>query len=306
MKLKLGVIGLSDGNGHPFSWGAIFNGYNPDAMENCGFPVIPRYLEQQKWPESQIDDAEVIAVWTQDKKISNQIAEAVNIAHVVSRPEDMIGLVDAVLLARDDAENHLRYAAEFLKAGLPIYIDKPVALSIDSFEKLYDLEQYPGQIFTCSALRYSGELTLSVEDFHSIGEIRNVVAYTPKSWDKYAVHIIEPVLNMLPRGDRPLSFHGGKSSMPVNGDSGSLIIRWASGIETAFFATGDGMTPITIRVLGNKGYIDLNFSDSFSAFKAALQAFVHGIRNKEIASPKAFNEIVVQIIERGALCDKQF
>ena len=26
MTLKLGIIGLSEGNGHPYSWSAIFNG----------------------------------------------------------------------------------------------------------------------------------------------------------------------------------------------------------------------------------------------------------------------------------------
>ena len=106
MKLKLGIIGLSDGNGHPYSWSAIFNGYNPEAMESCGFPVIPRYLEKQKWPESRIPNAEVIAIWTQDPNLSAHIAEAAN-TFIAPRPEDIIGKVDAVLLARDDAENHL-------------------------------------------------------------------------------------------------------------------------------------------------------------------------------------------------------
>ena len=33
MTLKLGVIGLSEGNGHPYSWSAIFNGYDSVEME---------------------------------------------------------------------------------------------------------------------------------------------------------------------------------------------------------------------------------------------------------------------------------
>ena len=40
-KIKLGIIGMSDGNGHPYSWSAIFNGYNRDEMQKCTFPVIP-------------------------------------------------------------------------------------------------------------------------------------------------------------------------------------------------------------------------------------------------------------------------
>lgn len=300
MTIKLGVLGLSDGNGHPYSWSAIFNGYNPEAMESCGFPVIPRYLEQQQWPKSRISGAEVISVWTQDEKLSHKIAKAAKIPKVLARSEDMIGEVDAVLLARDDAECHLKFAAPFLEAGLPLYIDKPIALSMADLENLYELEQYPGQIFTCSALRYSQELMLSQQDRDEIGEIRQITAFTPKSWNKYAVHIIEPVLNMLPEFDLPLSFSGGISNRLHDDTTGSLIVNWRSGVQTAFFAVGDGVSPISIRIVGTRGHKDLVFRDSFTAFKTALEMFVEGIRNQSVTSPKPFNELVVQLLEKGS------
>lgn len=295
MKLRLGVIGLSDGNGHPYSWSAIFNGYNSIAMEECGYPVIPRYLEQQVWPDCQIDSAEVVAVWTQDTELSRNIAKSSRIKQVMLEYTDMIGKVDAVLLARDDSENHLKYAEPFLRAGLPIYIDKPIALSVEDLERLYALEQYPGQIFTCSALRFSKELILTEADRKELGQIKNITAFTPKSWNKYAVHIIEPVLNMLPKGDVPIEF----TSPLTSDDSGSLIVRWRSGIQTSFFALGDGLAPLSIRVSGTNSWKDLNFTDSFSSFKSALQAFVSGIEKKEVASEKAFNMQVVELLEKG-------
>lgn len=299
MKLKLGILGLSDGNGHPYSWSAIFNGYEPEEMDKCGFPVIPQYLEQQHWPEARINSAEVVAVWTQEETLSQKIARAAKIQKVVDHPDDMIAEIDAVMLARDDAENHLELATPFLKAGLPIYIDKPIALSISELNKLYDLEQYPGQIFTCSALRYSHELVLSEEDRVNLGEIRQIVAFTPKSWSKYAVHIIEPVLNLLESADEPLSVSGGRLNRFTGDTAGSLLVGWRSGVQTSFFATGDGVSPITVRVIGTLGFKDLCFTDSFSAFKRALEAFVEGVRNRTVASPKSFNQRVVQLLERG-------
>lgn len=298
MTLRLGIIGSSEGNGHPYSWSAIFNGYDALAMEECGYPVIPRYLEQQSWPDCRIDGAKVVAIWTQDLEQSHHIAKASCIDQVMHDYSDMIGCVDAVLLARDDAENHLKYAEPFLRAGLPIYIDKPIALSIANLQALYDLEQYSGQIFTCSALRFSQNLILTEVDKEALGQIRQITAFTPKSWQKYAVHIIEPVLNMLPKGDVPIEIVS-----PLKGDSGddsgSLIVRWQSGIQTNFFALGDGQTPLSIRVSGEKSWKDLNFTDSFSAFKSALQAFVSGINNSEVASKKSFNVQVVELLERG-------
>ena len=297
MTLKLGVIGSSEGNGHPYSWSAIFNGYDSVEMEKCGYPVIPRYLEQQQWPASQIKEARVAAIWTQDIALSRHIAKAAKIEHVVTCYTDMIGQVDAVLLARDDAYNHLQYAEPFLRQGIPIYIDKPIALSVNDLDRLYALEQYSGQIFTCSALRYSKQLALTTADRQSLGPIKQITAFTPKSWSKYAVHIIEPVLNMLSEGDEIVEMTA--PAFHRCDGSGSLMVCWESGIQTNFFALGDGQSPISIRVFGTSGWKDFIFTDSFSAFKAALQAFIQGISNNKVMSDRAFNTTVVQLLERG-------
>ena len=34
-ELRLGVVGLSEGNGHPYSWSAIFNGCDMAYMKDC-------------------------------------------------------------------------------------------------------------------------------------------------------------------------------------------------------------------------------------------------------------------------------
>ena len=54
--IRIGIIGLSPGNGHPYSWAAICNGYNTEAMSNCPFPIIPEYLAKETWPDAQIAD----------------------------------------------------------------------------------------------------------------------------------------------------------------------------------------------------------------------------------------------------------
>ena len=101
-------------------------------MKNCGFPVISEYLAKQTFPGDCIPNAEVTHVWTEDINLSKHIAKAANVLHVAEELTDMIGAVDAVLLARDDAENHATFALPFLNAGIPIYIDKPLAYSVDA------------------------------------------------------------------------------------------------------------------------------------------------------------------------------
>ena len=43
--LKFGIVGLNAGNGHPYSFSAVFNGYDPEALERyCDYPIIRKYL----------------------------------------------------------------------------------------------------------------------------------------------------------------------------------------------------------------------------------------------------------------------
>lgn len=292
--LKLGILGMSDGNGHPYSWSAIFNGYDHEEMEGCGFPVIPRYLEKQKFPQDLIHDARVTHVWTQDKMLSKKIAKSSLIDNIVDDFEELIGEVDAILLARDDAENHFKYASPFLAAGLPIYIDKPLALNKESAARLLAQQKFPGQIFSCSAFRFAKEINHRYVDFGALGKIKSIHAIGPKSWAKYAIHLIEPVLALLPeRG--PLvyakSFHGESST--------TLVVEYGCGTEILVSTLGDVVVPITLRIIGTAGYKDIFFEDTFFAFKETLNKFILSVRSRdpEISVSSMFD--VVDLIERG-------
>ena len=102
---------------------------------------------------------------------------------------------------------------------------------------------------------------------------------------------------MLSEGDEIVEMTA--SAYHRSDGSGSLMVRWESGIQTSFFALGDVQTPISIRVFGTSGWKDFTFTDSFSAFKAALQAFIQGISDNKVMSDRAFNTRVVQLLERG-------
>jgi hypothetical protein len=292
--LKLGVIGLSPGNGHPYSWSAIFNGYDQATMEHCGFSVIPRYLEKQQFPKDAIAEAKVTHVWAQDKGIASHIAKAALIEHVVDRYTDMIGQVDGVLLARDDAETHYEFAEPFLKAGIPIYIDKPLALSVADARQLIDMQQYPGQLFSCSALRYAKEFSLSEAELAQLGRLRHIHATVPKDWDKYAVHIIEPLLMLAKERGTIVCTQAWRKK-----DRTTLAAGYSEGLQVLVSTMGSSCAPLTLRVMGDLGWKDLFFQDSYTAFKNALFEFTQGILHKDVRTDPEFMLEVVNLIESG-------
>ena len=292
-KIQLGLIGTSEENGHPYSWSAIINGYDKKKIKKCGFPIIPKYLNKKNYPKDFIKNAQVSHIWTQDVKISRKIASTTFIPNIVTKKENLIGKVDGVLIARDDYKNHYKISKPFLKAGLPVYIDKPISISLKNFEKIYNNEIYPGQIFTCSATRYSKSLSLPLLIKKKIGVIKKIIATSPKNWDKYSVHIIEPVVKMLFKKDVPLKFE--KSKVNKN----NLVVTWSSNIQTVFVMKKNKKSQIKILIKGSKGKKTLYFDDTFESFKLALKDFIFGIKKKSIQSPKRHNYKIVKIIEQG-------
>ncbi|WP_127844450.1 Gfo/Idh/MocA family oxidoreductase [Psychroflexus aestuariivivens] len=296
-KLKIGIIGMSEGNGHPYSWAAIFNGYNKNEMSRCPFPVIPEYLSQQIFPDDFLTHrAEVSHIWTQNVEVTKHIALCSNIPNICNTIEEMVSNVDAVLLARDDAENHLKYAKPVLKAGIPIYIDKPFALNTTDADKLLNLAKHPNQIFTCSALQFAEEFQLINLDLAKIGAIKSISAMVPKSWEKYAVHIIEPVLNLIPERGNIKSIERIKTEVK---DIISVQVNWTSEITANFQTFGKLGAPLSIRIVGTEGYKDLYIKDTYSAFKSALNRFLDVIEDHEPNISREFTMEMIQILEKG-------
>jgi predicted dehydrogenase len=290
--LKLGIIGLSEGNGHPYSWSAIFNGYNQLEMECCGFPVIPDYLAKENFPACTIKNAEVTHVWAQNLTISQKIAQAANIQNVCKDIEELIDSVDAILLARDDWESHVEFGPKILASGKPVFIDKPIAIDLATLDYLYSLERTKGQIFTCSAMRYANELTLSENDRLELGRIEYVFAKIPKSWEKYSIHIIEPVISIL--NSKVKNISSIKSSSIT-----STIVQWTSGATSNFITTEDCKHALTIEIIGSKGSKVLELKNTFSAFKSSLEIFVDNCINKKFTSEYERQKQIVMIIEQG-------
>src|SRR5688572_18604326 len=115
---KIGIIGMSAGNAHPYSWSAIINGiFDGNEISKVGYPAVAAYLLANR-DTLGINSAKVTHVWTQEMEISKSIAGAAGIQNVCAEMKNMIGEVDAVILSRDDPENHVAMSKPFIDAGI--------------------------------------------------------------------------------------------------------------------------------------------------------------------------------------------
>ena len=270
--LKLGIIGLSEGNGHPYSWSAIINGdFNRPAMDKCGFDGIPVYLEANS-DTLGIDGAEVTHVWTQDRKISEHIALASGITNVVDRADEMIGQVGAVILARDDPENHVAMAKPFLDADIPIFIDKPLAITAEDLE-YFTVQNAAGKFFmSCSSMRYAKEIGRVRSELASLGKLELATVVGKKDWVKYGVHLLEALFALLDDPKAASVQHLSESGKDI------VLIYFKDGLLATVHIFKHISLTFQLTLFGQGGWRLVEIKDSYAMFRENLIEFIQSVR----------------------------
>lgn len=290
--IKIGMMGTSEGNGHPYSFSAIFNGYDEEGMLEAGWPNIHSYLKARDKSDFGICGANVTHIWTQDIHESQRIAKASKIANIVENFIDMIKEVDAVIIGRDDWHTHKELASPFLEAGKFVFIDKPLSLDVDelSYFKPF-LEK--AQLMTCSGIRYSPELDTIKRDFSDFGKIRLIKGTVVKSWEKYSIHMLEGIFSVIPF--KPINIK--KNSCMHE----SFTIETKEGFLVEINCLGN-QAPLALRIefYSETNYYRADCLDAFSAFKRTMQNFILMIQSSQQPILPTHTVNLLNIISEGS------
>lgn len=264
-EFKIAMLGMVDGNGHPYSWSAMFNGYNKEEMEKCPFPVIPRYLEKEPPESFGVKGAKITHIWTDDPEDAKKVSAASLIPNIVEKPEDVIGQVDAVIIGTDKGWEHVWRAEPFIKAGLPIFIDKPLADNVEDLKTFIKWKKEGARILSSSSLRYTKEYIPYFESTHELGELRYINMTMMKTWERYGIHAMEPVYRITGPGYVSVQNTGG-----INNNIVHLVHE--KGIDINIASIYD-MAGSDLKLVGTKGSVSVKSGDSFYAFKKQLDVF---------------------------------
>ena len=278
MTLRLGMLGLSPGNGHPFSFSAIVNGYDDAAFAATGWPVIHAYLGGRRADEFGIGDALVTHAWTQDATVTHALCAACRIEHAVAKPAHMLGAIDAAFVARDDQDCHWTLARPFLEAGLPVFVDKPLSTDPAVLARFRPYLEC-GKLMSCAALRFAGELDEARASLADYGEIVTIRGAAINGWEQYGIHLVDAIFGLVQARPTAVSCRGGKhESMTLHMDDGTLAV---------IDALGEVPVQFTLSIHGRKRTSTHELRDNFTAFKRLLTAFVAQARDGRPAIPPA-------------------
>ncbi len=271
--IRLGMAGMVDENGHPFSWSAIINGYDPVKMAGCGYGAIPAYLGKQAKERFGIPGVRVTHVWCDDAADARRVAGASLIPHVVGRAEDLIGQVDAVLIPTDKGGEHMERARPFVEAGIPVFIDKPMTDRMDHLREFVKWVNEGKAIMSSSGMRYCPRFAEMRERLDEVGEMRLITMTMAKSWSRYGIHALEGVYPFLKAGGwRSLRNSGDEERAMIHAVHGSGVHVQMAVIDDLYGSMGH------LCVYGTQGLLTGKFDDPFTAFKAQLVDFVYYLR----------------------------
>ena len=235
---RVGIIGLD--TSHSTAFTKSLN--NPSAgPEFGGYKVVAAYPNGSKDIESSVKR---IPGYTNDvKKLGVEITASI---------EELLNKVDVVLLETNDGRPHLEQAMMVLKAGKPMFIDKPVAASLADVISIYNAaKQYKVPVFSASSLRYMESAQTATNG--KIGKVLGADTYSPATLEQnhpdlywYGIHGVETLFTVMGTGCKTVS--------RVHTDSTDMMVGvWSDGRIGTVRGTRSGQHNYGGTVYGEKG-----------------------------------------------------
>lgn len=270
-ELALGMIGVSEGNGHPYSFSSIVNGYSDDGLADAGWDVIYDYVREKDPSEIGFDDVTITHAWTQRPEETERLCAAARIPHAVAEPDDLRGEVDGVIIARDDYESHFELAMPFLEAGTPVFLDKPLALDPAELAAFRPhLEE--GRLMSCSGMRFARELDVPRTHLDRYGDLKLVRGAVLNDWEHYGVHMLDAMLELVE--GRPVAVTA------TAADHDSVAVELEDGTVLQVDALGEVPMTFAIDVYGSARTSSHELRDNFTAFRRTLWRFIEMVRTE--------------------------
>lgn len=198
-RIPVGMIGLD--TSHSVAFTKLLNQAEGNAFGN--YAVTMAYPYGSRTIESSVSR---IPKYTRE-------VEALGV-QVVDSIDEMLQSVEVVLLETNDGGPHLEQALQVIEAGKPLFVDKPVAISLADAIKMYrEAEKARVPIFSASSLRYitHGQ---EVRSGKKIGAVLGADAYSPASLEPshpdlfwYGIHGVETLFTVMGAGCQQVRRH---------------------------------------------------------------------------------------------------
>lgn len=257
--IRLGMIGLD--TSHVIAFTRILN----DAAREDHVPggkVVAAF-------KGGSEDVE--ASYSRVDRFTQQLRDEFQV-EIVDTIQALCEKVDAVLLESVDGRPHLEQAKPVIAAGKPLFIDKPMAGSLQDVIEIFRLaKEADVPCFSSSSLRYYPSLTeLMNRDF---GDLKGAISYGPCTIEPhhpdlfwYGVHPTEALFAVMGPGCVSVSRVHSPNTDVVTG-------LWGNGNTGIVYGLRTGHTPYKVTVFGSKAVIAQEGGGNYVPLVREIMAF---------------------------------
>jgi predicted dehydrogenase len=287
---RIGIIGLD--TSHAPAFAKDFN--DPKAAADlAGFRVVAAYPKGS--PDIKSSTERVPAYTEQFVAMGIEIVQSI---------DALLSKVDGVLLETNDGRPHLEQVIPCLKAGKPVFIDKPIAGSLADAVAIFELaKKYKVALFSSSSLRY-------VEGAQAIragkaGPVLGCDAYSPCALEAthpdlfwYGIHGVESLFTCMGTGC--------ESVVRVStGETDLAVGIWAQGRVGTFRGIRHKGATYGGTVFGEKGVTEIGPFKSYRPLAVQIAAFfktgIAPVSAQETIEIYAFMEAADESKRRGGV-----
>ncbi len=297
--INLGIIGCSEGNGHPYSYSAIFNGYNPKMLQkNCPYNLIKNYLPKFHKNRNSIKHANISHIWTQEKLESLNISQIARIPNISKNVDELINNVDGIILARDDPYNYFKILKKIILSRKPLFVDKQFVHNHKNFLFVKD-SLNKNQIFNFgSAIKYSKKILKIKRNSKLINNTNIIFGKSKSTFLKYGNHLLDGIFEIFKNDVICISNH-----FIDNVENIQIICKNNLKINLKF--SNKYNLPIYFNLLNNNEIMSkVKFEDYFFIYKKMLERFMSDIKNYRNTRNYDRNYKITKIILAGEISKK--
>lgn len=255
---RIGIIGLDTSHSIAFTKGinaAISTG------EFGGYKVVAAYPQGSYDIASSVD--RIPANIEEIKKLGVEVVDSI---------AALLEKTDVILLETNDGRIHLEQALQVFKAGKPMFIDKPIAASLEDAILIFEASKhYKVPVFSSSSLRYTSNAQAVVKG--KIGKVLGADAYSPATLEKthpdffwYGIHGVEMLYTVMGIGC--------KEMRRVHTEGTDIAIgTWEDGRIGTFRGTRTGKHLYGGTAFGEKGNAELGPYDGYKPLVVEIIKF---------------------------------
>ncbi len=217
----------------------------------------------------------VVALWGDDPDRTRDVARAGQIPTVYEDPEELVDGVDLALVVDRHGDLHADHALPFLERGIPVYVDKPLAIRIEDCERiLAAARRTDTPVTSFSALRYAPATDALVGDLERIGAVRAAHFAGPCDFEIqyggpffYATHVAEVAARVI--GEDVESLVARRHGKTV-----AVQVAWTGGALATFSYLGDAAYHFHATLFGTEGMTAREILGGDGAYAEALRKVV--------------------------------